>query len=203
MQPQGNRSQGRRDFLYDASGVSTGSAQLILPEAKSRSLLLFQNVSDTAMYLEIGSARAYASLTSGVVTSVTVSNAGFNFTIPPIVSFYGGGQIEGNSSPATGCTLPDWPSPSNVAAAHCVLATKAVSSIVIDNGGSGYLIAPFVHITNSYFDPNGCAVPSATSGYYLPASTITPLRFDTSCPTEAVALYCASSSKAFVCKFMY
>jgi hypothetical protein len=202
MKLVGSRGQIVRDFMYDASGTITtgGTAQLILPERKTTSLILLQNISDTAMYVEFGSARATATLTSGVVTSISVTNGGFGFTKPPIVQFLGGGA--GNGGPSLGCGEPSYPSPANPAKGTAVLVAGAVSSITIDNGGSGYKIAPYVLITNSVDDPFGCATPSATSGYELTASG-GPLQLNgTACTTDPIAIFCATTGKAFLAKWM-
>lgn len=200
MQLIGAAGQQRNDPLFDASGTSTGAAQLLLPQQKQRSLLLIQNISDTVMYIEFGSARATATLTSGVVTSCTVTNGGFGFTIPPRIEFLGGGH-PGNST-YLGATEPFAQSPSKPAQAHCVLSGGAVSSIVVDDGGSGYAIAPYVYIRNSLNDPNGCASPSATSGLYLAANGGSFFNDGTACTTDPVALFCSVGSKAFTVKFM-
>lgn len=53
---------------------------------------------------------------SGTITSISVTNGGANYTNPPTVSFYGGGQIEGVAE----------------------LAQGSVYKITITDGGSGY-----------------------------------------------------------------
>jgi hypothetical protein len=199
----GARGQQLRDFMYDASGTITtgGTAQLILPEHNFRTAVWLQNISDTAMYVEFGGARAHATLTSGVVTSLTIDNAGFGYTVPPDVIFYGGGDLTKN--PNYLCPgLPGNVCPSTLAQAHAVLAAGAVSSFVIDNGGKNYVKAPYVFLRSSQQDPYGVAIPSATSGFELPANGTTPLMFDkTVCVTDAIAIFCASTGKAFTCKY--
>lgn len=205
MQLTGSRGQETRDPVFDASGTITagGTAQLVLPEAKQRTFLMFQNISDTNMYLEFGSARATATLTSGVVTSVAVTNAGFGFTIPPHIEFLGGGNDGWNMNNSTTITpgLPSWPSPKSVAQATCVLSGSTVGSIAIVSGGANYKNAPYVFIRNSLNDPSGCAIPSATVGVLIvPSGSIT---FNgISCPTDPMAVYCATTAKAFTCKYM-
>src|ERR1700761_2410012 len=78
------RGQQVKDRLYDASGSITtgGTSQLILPERVSTTHLFLQNISDTDMYFQFGSATAKCAITSGAVSSVTVLNGGFGFTIP-------------------------------------------------------------------------------------------------------------------------
>jgi hypothetical protein len=203
-----------RHPLYDASGTITsgGTAQLILAQSQSRSFLMFQNLSAHSLYFEFGSARATCSLTSGAVSSVSVTNAGFNFSKPPVVRFMGGGGPGGSlygSNPVTpylGLNQPGGLSPSDVATAHCVMTGSApnmsVSSIVVDHGGSGYLIAPYVFIFNSDLDPYGCAVPSATSGMLLTTGSAAVIFNGTCCTTDPIAVYGATTSDAFICKWM-
>jgi hypothetical protein len=118
----------------------------------------------------------------------------------------GGGIGATGATPAIGAPflgggLPDYPSPSNFATAHAVLTGGAVSSIVIDNGGSSYLHAPFVFIFNSDLDPFGCAVPSATSGILL--ATGQQFVFNgTCCPTDPIAVFGATTSQSFVARWM-
>ena len=179
----------------------------MLPQTPSRSFFFFQNLSSAAMYLEFGSARATATLTSGAVSSITVTNGGFNFTKPPVVRFAGGGAA-GNGS-YLGLNQPGGAGPDSrlgvgqTAIATAVLTAGAVSSINVLNGGAGYVIAPYVFIFNNDLDPYGCAKPSATSGIVISSNTSPPLVFNgTSCPTDAVAVFCATGSSAFTCKWM-
>jgi hypothetical protein len=213
MQLLGVGNQQRRDILYDASSTiaSGGTAQLVLAESKSRSFLLLQNLSDTIMFVQIGTALAHATLTSGVVTSVTVDNGGFGFTYPPDVQFVGGGPIklDGRNVNATvvSATQPGYDAPSNVATGVAVLAANAVSSITITNGGAGYITPPYVLITNSLRDPAGALTPSATSGIALAIGNAgavgSQLIFNgTCCPTAPVSIFCSATGKAYCCKFM-
>ena len=171
----------------------------------TRSLLYIQNLSSGALYVEIGSARATCTVSGGAVTSggFTVTNAGFNFTNPPVIKFVGGGPGgPGSGTPYLGLNQPNGPSPSNPAQAHCVLSTNTVGSIVLDNPGSGYLIAPFMLITNSDLDPYGCAVPSVGVGIELAASGGSILFNGTACPTDSVSIFGGTTSQAFCCKWM-
>ena len=193
-----------RAHLYDASGTITsgGTAQLVLGQSQSRSYFFFQNTSLGPLNLEIGSARATATITNGVVTSVTLKNAGFNFTLPPLIRFLGGGNI-GNSS-YIGLGQPGAPAPSNVAQAQAVMTGSApnqsVSSITVNYGGGGYACAPYVFINNDPKDPNGCAVPSATSGIVIPAGG-TFVMENSVVTTDPVAVYGASTGQSFICKW--
>lgn len=219
MQLPSTRGQQVRDHFYDASGTITtgGQPQLVLPEHRSRSFLYFQNLSAVDMYLEFGAARATATLTSGKITSFSVTNAGFGYTQPPIVRLIGGGNSNNPAFLAVGA--PGYPSPgdpSDVIAlnrytdlsaqrpgeAHAVLTGAAVSSIVIDNPGSGYQLAPLVFLENTLRDPYGAAIPSATSGIWIPAGSGSLYMNGTTCPTDQMAVFCATTSSAFCCKFM-
>ncbi len=195
--------------LYDASGTITsgGTAQLIMPVSNRRSSFLLQNISDTNMFIEFGPARAAATLSSGTVASVAVTNAGFNYTMAPKVVFFGGGNTGNNYNNPNflSAGLPDYPAPSNIASAHCVMTGSAgnlsISSIVVDNPGSGYIKPPYVYLLNDPQDPFGCALPSATSGFELLANGGSLSYNGSVCPTSQFAVYCATTSKAFTAKF--
>jgi len=214
MRWQGTAGQQRRDLLWDASGSITtgGTAQLLLPEAKSRSFLSIQNLSAEALYVEFGSARATATLSGTTVASCSVTNAGMGFTYAPDIDFLGGGAYDQNGIYGTnmtnfiGCGMVGYPAPNNPARAHCVMSGSAgaltVSSIVIDNPGSGYLTAPYVFIHNRLNDPNGVATPSATSGILLAANGGSLFFNGTVCPTDAIAIFGGTTSQAFSCKYM-
>jgi hypothetical protein len=173
------------------------------------------------MYVEIGTGQATASLTGGAVSSVSVVNAGFGFSKPPLVRFFGGGNAWGNTS-YTGLAQPGGAPPNSVASstktvqplgagaiAHCVMTGSApnmsIASITVDYGGAGYIIAPYVQILNSDLDPNGAAAPAVGVGILLtagggPGSFV---KYDaTVCPTDPVALYCAASGQPFTCRWM-
>jgi hypothetical protein len=213
----GAAGQQDRIDLWDASGGITagGTAQLLLPEAKSRSYLIIQNLdADHDLFVEFGAARATATLTSGVVTSLTITNAGFNYTSPPAVEFMGGG----NSGQAgiLGVGQPGYPSPGDPAyvagryfdmsaqrpaKATAVLTAGAVSSFAISDGGRGYQVAPFVAMRNTLRDPYGVAIASATSGFLVPHAG-GKLEFNgTVCPTSAISIFGGTTNQAFCCKF--
>jgi len=221
------RDQNVRDDFYVADGTITSgnSAQLLLPESKSRSYLYIQNLSAHTMYVEFGGARATATITSGAVTSFSITNAGFGYTIAPTVHLLGGGS-GGNATSATNAIggIPTWPSPGDNAfvgprlgsttdrraRAHCTLSAGAVNAFVIDDPGSGYINAPYVFLQNSLIppDPFGVAIPSSSSGYALAAVSTTSntpsyLQFNgTACPTSAVAIVSSGTSDAFVCRWL-
>lgn len=208
---QGIRGQTYHDRLFDASGTITsgGTAQLVLPEAKMRSSLIIENISDTDMLIEIGAARATATISSGAVNAVSVSNAGMGYSLAPTVKFIGGAYPGGIT---TSLTLalpgdPSWPSPQHVARAHCVMTGTApnmtIASIAIDDAGSGYQYPPYVLLTNNILDPFGAAVPSAAVGILLKAAGGSYTSNGTFCTTDQISIFCASSSKAFTCKYSY
>lgn len=194
MKLPNSEGQFRRAPLYRADVTLTGSAQLVLAESASRSSLILQNRSATnLMYIEFGSARAVATVTNGVVASVAVTNGGFGFSLPPVIEFLGGGQ-NGNSV-YKGLGQPGGPSPNSMngfvgrpARAHCVLSGGAVNSIVVDDGGIGYVCVPYCFIYNSSLDPNGCATPSSSSGMVLPAGGFPIAWNGTTCPSDSVAV---------------
>ena len=193
-------------FTADGSITTGGTAQLVLPQVQSRSLLKIQNTSAGPLWFEFGSARATCALTSGAVSSITVTNAGFNFTKPPVVTFFGGGKA-GNGS-FLGLNQPGGEGPNSTlgagrpAKARAVLTGGAVSSFVIDDGGAGYAIAPYVFIYNSDLDPYGCAVPSVGAGLLLTANS-PPLLIDgTSCHTDPIAVFGATTGQTFLCRWM-
>jgi hypothetical protein len=208
MKLVGSGEQQLQHFMYDASGATASITvpQVILPVQPSRSSLLLQNLSAAPMFVQIGSALATATVVGGVVTAVTVTNAGFGFSKPPVIRFFGGGTM--NNSSYVGRGAPGAISPSNIAKAHAVMAgvvpNQTVASIVIDNPGSGYVIAPFVFIENSDLDPWGCADPSLGTGngiYLTPTGGALHIN-GTTCPTDAVAIFCATLASKFTCKFM-
>ncbi len=194
---QGAGGQQKQTFLYAADITMTGSAQLVLARSLSRSSLILQNLSAAnSMFIEIGGARATATLSSGTVSSVAVTNAGFNYTKAPVVRFLGGGYPGGSSksplynSSYLGLGQPNAPSPSHFAVAHAVLTGGAVSSIVVDDPGSEYAIAPYVQLISSDLDPYGCALPAISGpvGMELFINTPPTSWNGTTCPTDAISV---------------
>jgi hypothetical protein len=78
---------------------------------------------------------------------------------------------------------------------------------VLDSGGSGYVQAPMMVLHNDYRDPFGAADPSVNSGsgLLLPPSTAQYpyLKIGGSAiPVDQIAIFCATISSAFTCKWM-
>lgn len=218
MMIQGLRGQIVQTPLFDFSGTITlgGTAQRIIRVAQSRSYLLLQNIAATdILYFEFGSARASATVTSGAISACTVTNGGFGFTYPPLIEFIGGGS--GGSTQQLGSGQPGYPAPGwsggggmpsvagdRPAQAHCVLTAGVVTSIVIDDPGAGYVTAPHVFIRNSPLDPMGCANPffgSVPSGIQLLPSG-SAVYESSSCPTDQIAVYGATTGSAFTGKYL-
>lgn len=193
---------------FDASGTITtgGTSQLILPVGFGRASLLIENISDTAMYLGIGGPTASASLTSGAVSSVSVVNAGLGYSRAPHITFMGGVFDANRTTPNYSLvSSADFPSPSNPAKAHCVMTGAAgsmtIASIVIDNPGSGYLFPPYVYIHNDPLDPFGSFNPSVTAGILLSANGGSYNPNGSVCTTDQISVFCATTGKAFTCKY--
>lgn len=199
------------ETVFDASGTITtgGTAQLLLPKAMSRSSLIIENISDTNMLFDFGAARVSATLTSGAVSSCSVVNAGFGYSRPPKVIFLGGALgARGNPMATPTYTLqglPDWAAPNRPAQAHCVMSGNApnqtIGSIVMDDPGLGYAYPPYVYLLNDPLDPYGCAAPSATVGVLLLPNGGAYTPNGTVCTTDQISVFCASSGKAFTCKY--
>lgn len=186
-------------YRADGSVAAGGTAQLILPRAAPRSSITIQNTSSTdTIVLEFGSARATATLSGGKVSSITVTNAGFGYTYPPYVRFLGGGNI-GNGRDL-GLGYPNQNAPSNFATAHCVLTAGAVSSIVIDNPGSGYDCAPYVQLLNDPNDNYGCAAPTSSVGYKLAPGAVYERSYNV-VSTDAIAVYGPTTGNSWFCSY--
>lgn len=213
-----------RAFRADGTLASSSLPQLILPVADSRASLYVQNVSAAAMWLEHGCATAYATISGGAVSAVTVVNGGFGYTVPPVVSLEGGG---GNF--VTCPTASAWlgygeygsPAPNGLskqgdttakvyqrpAVVTANLQSGAVSSFTVVDGGAGYINTPMVIIRNDPRDPFGCADPSINitgsinSGVYLAASGGSYSLQGPTCHTDQIALF-GTSGSAFVLEWM-
>lgn len=204
----GYRGQHLKDRFYDVSGTiaSGGTPQIILPQALSRSTLLIQNISDTAMYLTIGAPPATCALSGGAVSTVTAGNAGQGYSRPPVVLFYGGANANRASNPTYALPgLPEYPSPSTPATAQCVMTGSApnmtISSITVNSGGANYAYPPFVLLVNDPLDPYGGSIASATNGILLAASGGSYTSNGSVCTTDQIYIFCATTGKAFTAKF--
>jgi len=191
--------------LWSADGTITtgGTSQRILSRAVSRSLLMLQNLSSSALYVEIGDARGIATIASGGVTGITVLNGGFGYTRAPKVLLTGGWNQNNTAMVASGAL--NWPTPPHPASARAVLTNGVVTSFVIDDPGLLYGYAPGVHIVGDFLDPHGAADPyynSTNSGILLGPGQ-PPLVFNgTSCPTTPVSIWGATTGQAFTCRWM-
>lgn len=192
-------------YRFDGTIASATASQLILPNAAPRSSFSFQNTSSAVMWLEFGSARAKATVSNGAITSVTVLNGGFGFTYPPRIMFMGG-ALDPTNGRFLGIGYPGHPAPSHPARAHAVLTGGVVTSIVVDDGGSGYSsnasAAPYVSLHNDPQDPFGCADAygaGSGSGYKL-SSGATFYEAYSVVPTDSVSVWCATLGATFACR---
>lgn len=218
MQLVGSRDQQQRDHIYSADGtIAAGNtSQLLLPERKGCSFLVIQNNSSGALFIEIGGARATVTVSGGGLGAFTVTNGGFGYTLPPKVLLFGGGS--GGNSISPGATLPNWPAPGDPGfagprlgstsarpgTAHAVLTLGVVTSIVVDDPGSGYVTPPYVFLENNIVDPKGVADPyfgSVNSGIQLPSSGGSYYVNGTHCTTDAIAIWGATTGQAFTCRW--
>ena len=198
--------------------ITTGSTpQLVLPVARTRAMLLVMNISASNMFLDHGPPRAVATISGGAVTAVTVLNAGFGYTMAPTIQFGGGFAPYVVNSVWDGRGIADANSPSGLATqglttgttkynrpakAHFVLSGGAVSSVVIDDPGFGYVNPPEVIVKNNDLDPFGCAAPSATQGILLANNGGSYYLNGTTCHTESIAIFCTSSTSAYTVEYM-
>lgn len=199
-------SASKTPLLNFSGKIATGGTpQLVVPDQPARTYLIFQNTSDTAMFLGFGAPTATAALSSGAVSTITVTNAGFGFVYPPIVRLMGGGPIKsppydtGVASAVSTVGSPFGPTPTAQATAVAVLTGTAISSITVTNGGSGYVTAPFVVIENNPLDPNGCFVPSANVGFQVSAGG--SFAFESSVVgTGPLSVFCSTTDKTYQCQ---
>ena len=207
LQGAGGQNVQHPMFVADGSITTGGTAQLVLGRSIARSFLLLQNTSQGPMYAEIGAARATCTISGGIVNSVTVTNAGMNYSRAPKIQFRGGGGNDGPfaNSAYVGLGQPNAASAHNRATAHCVMTGSApnmsVSSIVIDTGGANYLAAPYVFLHDDGLDPNGVAVPSNGVGIYLPAGAPPLVWNGTFATTDAVSIWGPTTGQTFVCRW--
>jgi hypothetical protein len=215
MQLAGSRGQQQRDHYYRADGTiaSGNTSQLLLPERKSTSFLLISNNSNGVLWAEIGGARATVSISGGGLNVFTVTNGGFGYKVAPKVYLFGGGS--GGNTLAPGVGLATWPAPGDagftaprqgsttdrIGRANALLTGGVVSSILVDDPGSGYLAAPYVFLENSPLDPFGCADPyfgSANTGFQIGVGGSYYVN-GTHCPTDAISIWGATTGQAYFC----
>lgn len=216
--PQAPHQAGHHpSYRADGTIATGGTAQLVLPVAPFRAMLMVQNISSSTMFLEHGPSRFTATISGGIVTAVNIINAGFGYTIAPSIQFDGGFTPFVASAVWDGRGIHDANVPTGLATqgrvtgnvtynrparAHCVLTAGAVSSVVIDDGGFGYINPPEVIAKNNVRDPFGCAVPSATSGIILNNNGGAYYINGSSCHTEAIAIFCSTGSAAYTVEYM-
>lgn len=217
----GAAGQQERHLLVDASGLTTTNAStLVLPEHKSRSFLTIMNIHASAtMFIDFGSARAHATVSGGIITAITVDNAGQGFTLPPDVILIGGGN--GGNSSAPGVAAIGYPAPGDAAyvasrytdmsgkrpgKAHAVMTgsapNRSVASIAIEDPGAGYAAAPLVLIRNNILDPFGVAIASATSGIMLAANGGAWYVNGPVCFTDPISVFSTTDAAQYTCKYM-
>lgn len=209
MKSPGCADQQLSHYMFDASGTVGTTPALILGRSKSRSYFLFINTSAAPLALEFDGARATATITSGQVSGTTITNAGFGYTKPPRVRFEGGGYEQlapnGQTNPSyLGLNQPNGESPSKPAKGQGVLTSGALSSILLNEPGAKYAIAPYVLLDSDPLDPYGCAAPSLTSG--LGSIIVQPngvVEYNgTVCPTGPCAVIGSTTGQGFTCKWM-
>lgn len=194
-----------RAFRADGAIAQTNTPQLILPVAVSRGMWMVMNISASVMFLEHGPARFTATITNSAVSAITIANGGFGYTIPPILQAAGGylpyvansawdgrgligSQAPSGLSPQGDIQNPVYARPAKLRA---VLTTGVVTSVVIDDGGFGYINPPEIVVENHPNDPFGCASPyfgSAHSGIYLGPDGGFYYINGTACWTDAVSI---------------
>ncbi len=125
-------------------------------------------------------ATAVANLTSGAVSSVTITAGGTGYSSPPTVSFSGGS--------GTG------------AAATAAVNDYGLLEIIVINGGSGYTSAPTVTLTGGTYANAGSAI-TVNPGCQVPVSFVIPGAADrwniqTSVPFPAISFVGGGGSGA-------
>lgn len=191
-------------FDYSGSIATGGTPQLIVPRVLSRSYFCFENTSDTDMRITYGPATVVPTITSGVLASVAVTNAGFGYTKKPLVRILGGGTwnpaIPSGIAAGLGAQAP-----TSQAAATAVLSSDTIGSITVDVPGSGYsntaVQRPYVWLEWDPQDPYGCKAPSATVGFLIRPGGSMTWESSIIC-TEPFAVYGATTGKTFECKVM-
>jgi hypothetical protein len=109
-------------------------------------------------------ATATATIANGVVTGITMVNKGFGYTSLPIVTL---GPPSGTPATATAVT-GDVDLNSNV-----VIGVLGIQSINVTSGGTGYLFAPTVTITDSFGLGQGASAVASVSNGTVTSITVT------------------------------
>jgi hypothetical protein len=205
----GIRDQSYLDDLlhFDGTVTTGGTAQLLLPQQPGRLFLaITNNTAADTLFLGIGPARATANLTSGQVSSITVNNGGVGYTVSPSVVFLGG-LIAGDyvTSPGSPGKQLGVQYAGKPAVAHAVLTGGAVSSVVVDDPGSGYTVPPLIHLCNNWPQLGGGAYsPTATTatagtGLGIPAGQTFTFNGSLLVPGSAIAINGFTTGDAFSC----
>ncbi len=127
------------------SGYVTSTAGTVTNYIRADALSTTLDIAGGATVTELGFIDAAAgSLTAGIVTGVTVTAGGSDYSLPPVVSFTGGA--------GTGAT------------AIAVISGGVVTSVEMTNVGTGYTSAPTVVFTNATGDTTGSGA-TATAAY--------------------------------------
>jgi hypothetical protein len=206
-----------RSYRADGTITTSNVAQLLLPLATSRAMLMVMNIGAAAMYIDHGPPRATAQITNGQVTGFTITNGGFNYTLPPTVQLAGGGIPFVHNANWNGIGLRNVPAPTGMpkiangvttfarpAKAHAVLTGGVVTSIVIDDPGAGYINPPEVVFENQPEDPFGCAdayYGTKNNGIYLAPTGGSYSLNGTACWTDAISIV-GTAGNAFTVEYM-
>lgn len=163
---------------FSGTVTTGGTAQIIMPQDYGRYYMYIQNTSSTDLRIGIGAPTGTATVSSGVITGITANNAGLRYSYAPKVMLIGGGY---SNMPNPGSPGSPWTegtggglgfqSPTRVGAAVAVMTGSApnqtIASVTVQDGGAGYIAAPFVYFQPDPRDPYGCFAPSATAGTIL------------------------------------
>jgi hypothetical protein len=195
----GIRDQTHLDDLvhFDGTVTTGGTAQLLLPQQPGRLFLAITNTAaGDGLFVGLGPARATATLASGQVSAIAVTNGGLGYTVPPQVVIMGG-IVAGDYVTTPGSTksgVPGQTYPGTLAQAHATLSSGAINAIVVDNPGSGYLVAPLIYLENPWpLLGGGAYSPTATgsttgTGLLIPAGQTFTFNGALMVPGSAVAI---------------
>jgi hypothetical protein len=190
--------------MFDFSGSIAvgGTPQTVMTAWVSRSYLIVENTSSAPLVVEIGPARAAAVVASGTLSSISVTNPGFNYTYQPQVILVGGGTFRSAGGAVGGGIGGFAPTPGRLATALATISGGSVSSISIVDAGSSYVAAPYVYLLNDPRDPAGCAKPGATTGIMLATQGSSVVFEPSYCPTGAVSIYGGTGGQTYTVKAM-